>query len=102
MTTSAGPTSNEEKLREYLIRVTDELTQAQNRLREIKEKEHDPIAIVSMSCRFPGGVRTPQDLWELLARGTDAISGFPENRGWDIDRIFDPDPDALGKTYVRS
>ncbi|MGV9848187.1 SDR family NAD(P)-dependent oxidoreductase, partial [Streptomyces sp. NPDC003442] len=63
---------------------------------------HDePIAIVAMSCRFPGGVRTPEQLWQLLERGTDAISAFPEDRGWDVEGLYDPDPDAAGKSYAR-
>ncbi|MBI0381457.1 hypothetical protein JBE27_35645, partial [Streptomyces albiflaviniger] len=63
---------------------------------------HDePIAIVAMSCRFPGGVRTPEQLWQLLERGTDAISAFPDDRGWDVEGLYDPDPDAAGKSYAR-
>nr|WP_307819101.1 SDR family NAD(P)-dependent oxidoreductase [Streptomyces sabulosicollis] len=63
---------------------------------------HDePIAIVAMSCRLPGGVRTPEQLWQLLERGTDAISAFPEDRGWDVEGLYDPDPDAAGKSYAR-
>ncbi|MCL9798337.1 beta-ketoacyl synthase N-terminal-like domain-containing protein, partial [Frankia sp. AgKG'84/4] len=60
----------------------------------------EPIAIVSMGCRFPGGVRTPEDLWDLVAGGVDAISPFPTDRGWDPD-MFDDDPDRSGKSYVR-
>ncbi|MFH8559249.1 type I polyketide synthase [Streptomyces celluloflavus] len=60
----------------------------------------EPIAIVGMACRFPGGVRTPDELWQLLASGGDAISGFPADRGWDAEAVFDPDPDAEGSTYV--
>ncbi|MCJ1678345.1 SDR family NAD(P)-dependent oxidoreductase [Streptomyces sp. APSN-46.1] len=62
--------------------------------------EDDPIAIVSMGCRFPAGAHTPEALWQLVADGVDAMGDFPENRGWDLDGLFDPDPEALGKSYV--
>ncbi|MFD8726251.1 type I polyketide synthase, partial [Streptomyces sp. NPDC059629] len=61
----------------------------------------DPIAIVAMACRFPGGVESPEDLWRLVAEGVDVVGEFPDDRGWDIDRIYDADPDSAGKTYVR-
>ncbi|MCQ8833569.1 type I polyketide synthase, partial [Streptomyces malaysiensis] len=61
----------------------------------------EPVAIVAMGCHLPGEVRTPEDLWRLVSDGRDAIGGFPEDRGWDLSGLFDPDPDAVGKSYVR-
>ncbi|MFB4304479.1 SDR family NAD(P)-dependent oxidoreductase [Actinomadura sp. GTD37] len=61
----------------------------------------EPIAVIGMGCRFPGGVRTPEDLWTLLNNGTDAITDFPTNRGWDTEKLYNPDPDNHGTTYVR-
>ncbi|WP_367430015.1 type I polyketide synthase [Streptomyces celluloflavus] len=85
---------NEDRLLDYLKQTTAKLRQTRARLREVSEREREPIAIVGMGCRFPGGVRGPEELWELLTSGGDAVSGFPDDRGWDLDALFDPDPDA--------
>ncbi|MFC0041888.1 SDR family NAD(P)-dependent oxidoreductase [Actinomadura rayongensis] len=62
----------------------------------------EPIAIVAMSCRFPGGADTPEALWRVLSEGVDTVGGLPENRNWDIDGLYDPDPDKSGKFYVNT
>ena len=61
----------------------------------------EPVAIVGMSCRYPGGVRCPRDLWELVATGTDAIGAFPTDRGWDLDGLYATEPDSAGKSNTR-
>ncbi|MFE7558116.1 type I polyketide synthase [Kitasatospora sp. NPDC057500] len=61
----------------------------------------EPIAIVGMGCRFPGGVTRPEDFWHLLSKGTDAVGDWPSNRGWDTEGLYDPDPDRAGTTYSR-
>ncbi|WP_449340879.1 SDR family NAD(P)-dependent oxidoreductase, partial [Streptomyces canarius] len=92
--------TNDEKLLSYLKRVSADLAQTRQRLREVETQDREPIAIVGMSCRFPGGVTTPEEFWRLVHDGTDAIGDFPDDRGWDLDALYDPDPDATGKSYV--
>ncbi|MFF1796871.1 type I polyketide synthase, partial [Kitasatospora sp. NPDC058263] len=89
--------ANEEKLRDYLKRVTTDLAQTRERLREVEGRQQEPVAIVGMACRFPGGVSSPEEFWQLLASGGDAIGHFPTDRGWP-GNLVDPDPDAVGKS----
>lgn len=79
---------SEDKLRHYLKQATAELRVTRDRLREMEDAAHEPIAIVGMACRFPGQVRSPGQLWELVVSGRDVTSVFPSDRGWvGADRI---------------
>ncbi|WP_018801905.1 type I polyketide synthase [Salinispora arenicola] len=93
--------TNEDKLVDYLRWVTADLKEAREQVRAAKQRENEPLAIVGMSCRLPGGVSSPEQLWQLIDAGVDAISRFPADRGWDVGDVFDPEPGRPGKSYVR-
>ncbi|MDT5040532.1 MAG: candicidin polyketide synthase FscF, partial [Actinoplanes sp.] len=80
--------SDDKKLVDYLKWVTADLHRTRERLKEAEDGRQEPIAIVSMACRFPGGVRTPEQLWDLLADGRDGITGFPTDRGWETEALW--------------
>ncbi|MEH0974348.1 type I polyketide synthase [Micromonospora sp. CPCC 205546] len=91
----------EDKLREYLKRVTADLRRTRQRLRDVEAEAQQPIAIVGTGCRFPGGVRTAEELWDLVAAGGDAIASFPTDRGWDLESLYDPERSRPGTSSVR-
>ncbi|MFC4852878.1 type I polyketide synthase [Actinophytocola glycyrrhizae] len=93
--------ADDQKYLDYLKRLTADLRQTRRRLSAAQAREREPIAITAMGCRFPGGTNTPEELWRLLDEGRDAIGAFPADRGWDLDRLYHPDPENPGTSYVR-
>ena len=94
--------ATEDQLRNYLRRVTVELTQTRRRLAEADDRRHEPIAIIGIGCHYPAGIAGPEQLWDLVDNETDAIGEFPADRGWDLDNLYDPNPEVLGKSYTRN
>nr|WP_030788382.1 type I polyketide synthase [Streptomyces sp. NRRL S-920] len=90
------------KLRSYLRRAVSDAQALRERVRELEESAHEPVAIVGVACRFPGGATSPEGLWTVVSDEVDALGDFPGDRGWDVAKIHDPDPLARGKSYLRT
>ncbi|WUJ33209.1 type I polyketide synthase [Streptomyces sp. NBC_00386] len=91
-----------DKLRSYLRRAVGDAQELRERVRELEESAREPIAVVGVGCRFPGGVTSPEELWGVVSGEVDAMGDFPQDRGWDLEALYDPDPQAHGRTYTRT
>src|ERR1700730_11329752 len=91
--------ADDEKLLDYLKKVTVDLHLARQRLQEMEARRHEPIAIVGLGCRYPGGARSPEEFWELIAAGGDAITAFPTDRGWDLEQLYVPNGSGPSHMY---
>ncbi|BCK55946.1 type I polyketide synthase [Nocardia wallacei] len=94
-------TAPQDRLLEALRVAAKDNERLHSELAALRAARSEPIAIVGMGCRYPGDVGSPEDLWRLVADGRDAVGDFPSDRGWDLANLFDPDPDAVGRSTVR-
>ncbi|GAB7030123.1 hypothetical protein JCM4914_15840 [Streptomyces platensis subsp. malvinus] len=96
-----SPNALADHLHDELFGADNEAPLAANTHTRASADDREPIAIVGMACRYPGGVASPEDLWGLVAGGGHALSPLPANRGWDLEGLYDPEPGVPGKSYVR-
>ncbi|MFF7459773.1 type I polyketide synthase, partial [Kitasatospora sp. NPDC008115] len=95
------PTAVSRLVRRELLGLPAEAASVEPAVRSVAAGGDDPIVIVAMGCRLPGGVSTPEELWQLVVDERDVIGGLPVNRGWDVDGLYDPKPGRPGKSYTR-
>jgi acyl transferase domain-containing protein/D-arabinose 1-dehydrogenase-like Zn-dependent alcohol dehydrogenase/acyl carrier protein/dTDP-4-dehydrorhamnose reductase len=93
--------ASESELLDYLKSVASELHSTRGELELVNNRKTEPIAIVGTSCRLPGGVSSPADLWDLVSGGGDGIADFPVDRGWNVEGLYHPEPGQAGKSYTR-
>ncbi|MFD3746318.1 type I polyketide synthase [Nocardia sp. NPDC058633] len=94
--------AREDELRTYMKKAIRELQTTRARLDDVQARATEPIAIVGMACRYPGGVTSPEQLWQAVVEGRSLVSSWPTDRGWDVEGLFDPEPGVPGKSYVRT
>ncbi len=93
---------NNAEVLDYLKRTSIELIETRRRLKELTEAAAEPVAIVGVACRYPGGAVSPEGLWDLVREGRDAMSDLPDDRHWDLEALYDPDPDRPNSCTARS